>query len=50
MIHWWDLLEEMYQSSGQMRDYATEYRAISHAQIELLAARVTRRSLNRCEY
>lgn len=48
MIHWWDLLEELYQSSAQMRDYAVEYRAISHPQIELLAARVA--SLNRCEY
>jgi len=48
MIHWWDVLEELYQSSPQMRDYGVEYRAISHAQIELLAARVA--ALNRCEY
>lgn len=48
MIHWWDLLETMYQSSQQMRDYATQYRAISHAQIELLAGRVA--AINRCEY
>ena len=48
MIHWWDLLETMYQSSAQMRDFGREYRAISHAQIELLAARVA--ALNRCEY
>ena len=48
MIHWWDLFETMYQSSGQMRDFGREYRAISHAQIELLAARVA--ALNRCEY
>ncbi len=48
MIHWWDLLETMYQTSRQMRDFGTEYRAISHAQIELLAARVA--VLNRCEY
>jgi len=48
MIHWWDLLEELYQSSGQMRDYGVDYRAIGHAQIELLAARVA--ALNRCEY
>ncbi len=48
MIHWWDLLEQLYQSSGQMRDYGVDYRAISHAQIELLAARVA--ALNRCEY
>ncbi len=48
MIHWWDVLEELYQSGPQMRDYAVEYRAITHAQIELLAARVA--ALNRCEY
>jgi alkylhydroperoxidase family enzyme len=48
MIHWWDVLEELYQSGPQMRDYGVEYRAISHAQIELLAARVA--ALNRCEY
>ena len=48
MMHWWDLLEELYQSGPQMRDYGTDYRAISHPQIELLAARVA--SLNRCEY
>ena len=48
MIHWWDMLEAMYQSSAQMRDFAREYRAVSHAQIELLAARVA--ALNRCEY
>jgi hypothetical protein len=48
MIHWWDVLEELYQSGPQMRDYGVEYRAISHAQIEMLAARVA--ALNRCEY
>ena len=48
MIHWWDVLEAMYQSSQQMRDFTREYRAISHAQIELVAARVA--ALNRCEY
>ena len=48
MIHWWDVLEELYQSGPQMRDYGRDYRAISHAQIELLAARVA--ALNRCEY
>jgi hypothetical protein len=48
MIHWWDLLEELYQSGPQMRDYGVDYRAIGHAQIELLAARVA--ALNRCEY
>jgi hypothetical protein len=48
MIHWWDMLEAMYQSSAQMRDFGTDYRAVTHAQIELLAARVA--ALNRCEY
>ncbi len=48
MIHWWDVLEELYQEGPQMRDYGIDYRAISHAQIELLAARVA--ALNRCEY
>jgi alkylhydroperoxidase family enzyme len=48
MIHWWDVLEELYQSGPQMRNYGVEYRAISHPQIELLAARVA--ALNRCEY
>ena len=48
MIHWWDMLEAMYQSSSQMRDFARDYRAVTHAQIELLAARVA--ALNRCEY
>lgn len=48
MIHWWDMLEAMYQSSAQMRDFDREYRAVTHPQIELLAARVA--ALNRCEY
>jgi hypothetical protein len=48
MMHWWDLLEAMYQSSREMRDFTHEYRAVTHPQIELLAARVA--ALNRCEY
>jgi hypothetical protein len=48
MIHWWDMLEAMYQASSQMRDFGRDYRAVTHAQIELLAARVA--ALNRCEY
>jgi len=48
MIHWWDVLEELYQSGPQMRDYGVDYRAIGHAQIEMLAARTA--ALNRCEY
>ena len=48
MIHWWDMLEPMYMSGPQMRQFDTEFRAISHAQLEMLAARVA--ALNRCEY
>jgi hypothetical protein len=48
MIHWWDVLEELYQAGPQMRDYGVDYRAIGHAQIQPLAARVA--ALNRCEY
>jgi hypothetical protein len=31
-----------------MRDFSREYRAVTHAQIEMLAARVA--ALNRCHY
>ena len=31
MIHWWDMLEAMYQSSAQMRDFGHDYRAVTHA-------------------
>lgn len=48
MIHWWDLFEPLYMTGPQMRDFAVEHRAISHAQLEMLAARVA--ALNRCEY
>jgi hypothetical protein len=48
MIHWWDMFETMYLPSAAMRDFSREYRAISHAQIELLAARVA--ALNQCVY
>ena len=48
MIHWWDLFEPMYMSGPQMRDFDREFRAISHAQLEMLAARVA--ALNQCEY
>ncbi len=47
-IHFWDVLETMYQTSAMMRDFARDYRAISHAQIELVAARVA--ALNQCLY
>lgn len=48
MIHWWDMFETMYLPASAMRDFAREYRAISHAQIEMLAARVS--ALNQCVY
>lgn len=48
MIHWWDMFEVMYLPSAAMRDFAREYRAVSHAQIELLASRVA--ALNQCVY
>ena len=43
-----DLCEHHYLGPLEMRDFGREYRAISHAQIELLAARVS--ALNRCFY
>lgn len=48
MIHWWDCFEPMYMTGPMMRDWDTEYRAITHAQLEMLAARVA--ALNQCEY
>jgi hypothetical protein len=43
-----DLVTHQYLPGEIMRDFSREYRAISHAQIELLAARVS--ALNRCLY
>jgi len=43
-----DLVTHQYLPREVMRDFSREYRAISHAQIELLAARVS--ALNRCLY
>ena len=43
-----DLVSRQYLPGEVMRDFAHEYRAINHAQIELLAARVS--ALNRCLY
>ncbi|SKA24889.1 hypothetical protein SAMN02745126_04462 [Enhydrobacter aerosaccus] len=48
MLHWWDMFEIMYLPAAAMRDFTREYRAISHAQIEMLAARVA--ALNQCIY
>jgi hypothetical protein len=43
-----DIVSHQYQGTLQMRDLSREYRAISHPQIELLAARVS--ALNQCLY
>jgi hypothetical protein len=48
MMQFWDMFEEMYLPQSAMRDFGREYRAISHAQIEMLAARVA--VLNQCVY
>ena len=48
MMQWWDLMECLYQTSAMMRDFGREYRAVTHAQIELLAARVA--AINQCHY
>ena len=43
-----DVVSHQYLPPLAMRDFSREYRAISHAQIELLAARVS--ALNQCLY
>jgi hypothetical protein len=43
-----DLVAHQYLPGAAMRDFSREYRAITHAQIELLAGRVS--ALNRCLY
>jgi hypothetical protein len=48
MMQWWDMFECMYLTSPTMRDFGHEYRAVTHAQMEMLAARVA--ALNRCHY
>jgi hypothetical protein len=48
MMQFWDMFEAMYLPQDAMRDFGREYRGISHAQIEMLAARVA--VLNQCVY
>jgi hypothetical protein len=48
MMQFWDLFEAMYLPQHAMRDFGCEYRAIDHAQIEILAARVAVH--NQCHY
>ena len=43
-----DVVSHQYQGPLEMRDFSREYRAISHSQIEMLAARVS--ALNQCLY
>ena len=43
-----DVASAQYLAGPQMRDFSREFRAITHAQIELLAARVS--ALNQCTY
>ncbi len=43
-----DVVAAQYLPGPQMRDFTREFRAITHGQIELLAARVS--ALNRCTY
>jgi alkylhydroperoxidase family enzyme len=48
MMQFWDMFETMYLPQDAMRDFGREYRAITHPQIEMLAARVAVR--NQCVY
>ena len=44
----WQMANVLYMNGQQMRDFSNEYRAISHAQIELIAGRVS--AINQCVY
>ena len=48
VVNFFDLDDQMYLPDRFLRDFGTEYRAITHAQIEFLAARMS--ALNRCTY
>jgi hypothetical protein len=41
VINFFDLDVELYMKDDEIRDFDTEYRAISHAQIELIAGRTS---------
>ena len=43
-----DLVETQYLQHTQMRDFDNEFRAITHAQIELIAGRIS--AINQCVY
>ena len=48
VIDFFDLDVELYLKDDEIRDFAHEHRAISHAQIELIAGRAS--AINRCYY
>lgn len=48
VFNFFDLDVELYLKDHEIRDFATEYRAITHPQIELIAGRAS--ALNRCFY
>ena len=48
VFNFFDLDVELYLKDHEIRDFSREYRAISHRQIELMAARAS--ALNRCYY
>ena len=48
VMNFFDLDVELYLEDGQIRDFANEHRAITHPQIELIAARAS--SINACFY
>ena len=48
VVNFFDLDVELYLKDHEIRDFAREYRAISHPQIELIAARAS--VLNQCFY
>lgn len=48
VINFFDLDVELYLKDHEIRDFATEHRALTHAQIELIAGRVS--ALNGCYY
>ena len=48
VFNFFDLDVELYLKDHEIRDFETDYRAISHAQIELVAGRVS--ALNGCHY
>ena len=48
MMQFWEMFEPMYLHQNAMRDFGREYRAVSHSQIEMMAARVAVQ--NQCVY